>query len=236
MLQNWGLVSWSLCHIWWWKSIFQISNNHHSIHICNLLNLGDIQTSDPKIDLLSHLFCQTRRNYGNYYTEILKQSKQMVCKKLLHWDFSNSSKNREYSQQKSSKRRRTKIHQLFYPKKLPSSHNKNRNFNRKKMLNNHFVPSTTEIPKKNNIPKNNQKAREKKKKKALTNQTAGGRERAFERERERGTQIKPLDPTHRRIWDGERERDPNQTVRPNPPPHLRGRESVTSRLMDKSIN
>jgi hypothetical protein len=93
----------------------------------------------------------------------------------------------------SSKRKRTKIHQLFYPKKLPSSHNKNRNFNRKKMLDNYSVPSTTEIPKKQ--PKRKTTEKDKEKKKALTNQTAGGRER----EHLRGTQIKLPDSTHRHI-------------------------------------
>jgi hypothetical protein len=97
----------------------------------------------------------------------------------------------------SSKRKRTKIHQLFYPKKLPSSHNKNRNFNRKKMLYNYSVPSTTEIPKKQ--PKRKTTERQGKKK--------GINKSNRWRERERAS-----------------ERDPNQTARPNPPPHLRGRE------------
>jgi hypothetical protein len=63
--------------------------------------------------------------------------------------------NVSHTQQKSSKRNRTKIHRLFCPKILPSGHNKNKNFNRKKMLNNHFIPSTTEIPKRKGITPQN---------------------------------------------------------------------------------
>jgi hypothetical protein len=116
-------------------------------------------------------------------------------------------KQRTFPTKVSSKRNRTKIHQLFYPKKLPSSHNKNINFNRKKCSTTiSFLPQPKSpkriTPQKTTKTENNQKTE----KKALTNQTAGPNPPPHLRRRERERERLRWRERDRELKEGERER------------------------------